>query len=355
MGSVPYQEAGGPLRQSLLRTFDACPQAAKWDAEAPDFTTEAQALGLAVHLVAEEMLRTLGRTGHEQIPEQELIEIAYEQIAKPECPHLSTAQMSDLRIICIQLSRYEWTANRLISVEDRLFADVPCPDGKTRTITGTPDVLMAAPNHTAECIDYKSGFAAPPAPRNQNDPEAWKKDSGRPYLSERGVFQLDCLGFLILKRYPSVQRVMLREFHVRIDEQREAILNREDMEHVERRLGVLAQRLDMMLAGELEPEARPGYHCRRRCPRPLDCPIPPDLRGEGSIVSDEMAKEYAERWAVLEGQRDRVRGALQAWLDSDDSGGPIILPESYLGWKPTKSGGRSFGLHRGDPPQNGAS
>jgi len=316
---------------------------AKFEAEGPDVTTDVQALGIALHLLAEEMLRTLNRTGERQIPSQELVEIMYELLGRPECPHLSDRQIADLRIMALQLAAHEWTAERLVAVEGRLFCDVPCPDGKDRTITGSPDALLADPPAAAIVLDYKSGWAAPPAPRDGD----WDKDQGRAYLSERGIFQLDTYGLLVMRNYPAIERVLLREFHVRIDETREAHLERDELEHVERRLGVLAQRLDEVLAGEAFAEARPGSHCTY-CPRPHECPIPWQDRHTGKITNDDQARYVAEMLAPLEGVRKQDIAALKAYLDKD---GKIEFGNGsgYYGWKTYESGKKSFGLHTGSP------
>jgi RecB family exonuclease len=338
-----YTTPGQPLRQSLLRTHDACPLSAKFSVETGDHQGPDAALGSAMHLVAEEILRTLHRVGERQMPTQEAMEIAYEVLARPECPHLSATQMETVRMLTLMLAAYQWSAERIVAIEQRLFADVPCPDGQSRGLTGSPDILVADPPAGCVIVDLKFGRSQPPKPRDGD----WERDKGRPYLSERGAFQLDCYGLLVMRNYPAIEKCILRERHIRIDELREATLEREELEHVERRLGIHLQRLEEVLTGEREPEARPGSHCHH-CPRPHDCPVDERDRGEGAISTDQEAVRRAEKWAVADSTRALDGRALKGWLEKNGSPG-IELSEGFVGWKTYGSGKRSFGLHSGHP------
>lgn len=335
-----YTTPGGPLRQSLLRQFDRCPLSAKMSVESFDgWSTGPQALGTAFHAVAEEILRTLNRTGNDRIPTQEAVEVMYEVVARTECPHLSGEALRDLLTMVIQFAGHRWSASRIMELEHRLSAEVLCPDGKTRTLTGQPDVLIAQAPSTAVCVDYKTGWQVPPAPRDGD----WDKDSGRPYLSERGSFQLDAYGYLIMSEYSAVQKVVLREFFPRVDETREASLHRGELEHVERRLGVLLMRLEQTLLGEIEAEARPGSWCKGTCPRMSECPIWAEERGEGAIETSEQAEEWAGRFIVTEGLRERDRKALKAYHEA--TGEAIPCGDGWVGWCRGEQGRRKFGFH----------
>lgn len=340
-----YTSPGGPLRQSLARAFDECPQAAKWSAENPDFTTPPQALGSAFHLVAEEILRTLKVTGERALKgrgdeggTEEALAIMREVLASDECPHLDVEQQADLRWMVLLFSRHEWSANRIVAIEERLFWDVPCPDGVVRTLTGTPDLLVLNPPAGVIIPDFKTGWAMPPAPRDGD----WSKQGGRPYLSDRGTFQLDVNGFLVMKNYPAIEHATLREFHIRLDETREAVLRRDELEHVEHRIGLLLMRLDRTLTGELEPEARSGKHCSY-CPKPQECPIPPDERGEGKITDDDVAAAVARRLPVVEAERSQAISGLKAYVGKQ--GNVDLGNGSYVGWRKDAKGKRTFGVH----------
>jgi hypothetical protein len=275
------------------------------------YTSGPAALGTAFHMVAEEALRTLHRQGEQRIPTQEMIELTRQVLASDDCPHLTIAQQREMRILALQFCELSWPAERLIGIEQRLYATVPGPDGKDRRITGQPDVLLASPPHGAVCIDFKVSWSVPPAPRDGD----FSRDGGRPYLSERGTFQLDTLGLLIMRSYPAIQRVILREYYPRLNEIREARLDRDDLEHVEKHLGLLAYRFERAYAGEIEAEPRPGKWCSH-CPFSARCPVPHESRKIGAIDTDELADQAAGRYVAVEALRQALRGQLKARFEA---------------------------------------
>lgn len=339
-----FMTAGQPLRQSLLRTYDQCPQAAVWDAEGyQDYSTGPQALGTALHAVAEEIVRTLVKQDEEQMPTEEAITVMREVMARKEMPHLSSKLMDDLRMLTLRFAEYTWTPKYVRWLEERLFVDIACPDGITRTVTGQPDIMLADPPDGAIVVDLKSGQARPAAPRNPDDPQEWTKDKGRPYLSERGHFQLDVYGLLVLKTYPRVNRVTLRELHVRWGETREAVLMRDDLEHLEPRVATALMNLDLTLRGEREPEPRPGVWCRN-CPRPTSCPIPWEERVGGTLTSEEEALSYARIFAVVEPLRGRLIKELKTYVDQGDGKAIDLNDSNIVGWD-REGTGRRWGIH----------
>lgn len=335
----------GAVRQSTLRALDECPQAAQWDAQGfQDWSSPPAAMGTAFHMIAEAMLRTLQQQGEQQMPTQEAVEVMMEVIARPDCPHLSNDQMRVLRIMVLNFCDHTWSAKH-VRLEERMFADVPCPDGVTRRITAKPDALFPFGGDAALVVDWKTGWAVPPRPRG------WTEDdgaiTGEQYLSERGSFQLDCYGLIVMRTYPKVQRVLLREFFVRINEVREAELHREHLEHVERRLGVLAQRWDMLVNGQVEPEARPGTWCSH-CPKPLDCPIPWQSRVGGAITDDEKAYDVAQLLTVIEPLREWARKEMKVYLDAADVKN-VDVNGALVGWD-REGAGRRFDIHKRAEP-----
>lgn len=332
----PYID--GVVRQSTLKVFDQCPYRAVREArrEFNDYSHAPAALGTAFHMVMEEVLRTLWKQGESRIPTEEMVVIMRETIARTDCPHLSEAQLRDLRVLCLQATRIEWPATRIIALEDRLWADVPCPDGTTRKITGKPDVLLADPPGGAICVDYKVSWAIPPSPRDGDT----SRDGGRPYLSERGVFQLDVLGLLIMRSYPAIGRTILREYYPRLNEIREATLERDELEHVEQHLGLLAQRFEMSMSGELEPEPRPGKWCSH-CSFSRECPVPDEDRGEGVLWTVEAAQEEANRWVTVRGLAETQRKTLKAF--HEETGVFLQLNDGrYVGWHAPEGKARKF-------------
>jgi hypothetical protein len=150
-----------------------------------------------------------------------------------------------------------------------------------------------------------------------------------------------------MRRYPSVKRVIFREFHLRSGQVRQGVLTREGLEHVERKLAWLMMQLDRAIE-EGEDSAlwrpRPGAHCARQCPVARSCPIPKEMRGDGAIESVEDANEAAGRLAVLEGERKALLGQLKAHVEDPSHPLPAANEDEVVGWKPPQGRGRRFGL-----------
>lgn len=334
---------GGVLRQSALKTYDQCPMRAVNEAlrDFSDYSSGPASLGTAFHMFMEEFLRTLQRQRETSMPTEEAVNIMREVIAQPGCPHLSLEQQRELVIVVLQAAQRKWRADRILMIEERLFATVPCPDGVERRITGKPDVVFADPPSGAVCGDYKVSWAVPPTPRDGDT----TRDSGRPYLSERGTFQLDTNGLLIMRNLPAVEKVMLREYYPRLDEVREATLRRSELEHVEQRLGLIVMRFEMALGGVLEAEPRPGKWCSH-CPISRECPVPEGDRDVGVLDSPEVADAEAARWQVVSELDDDMRKALKAYHE-ETGYAPAVGDGRVARWEPPVKRGegkRKFGL-----------
>ena len=132
--------------------------------------------------------------------------------------------------------------SRLIDVEQRLHAEVgyPSPEGGTvkRWISGTPDALLADPPGGAIALDYKTAPSAPAA----GDQPHWSGD--HLHVSYGGYFQQRCYALLVMRNFPSVMKVTLREWYVLPDEIREATVPREALEHIEAEMSVNVELLD---------------------------------------------------------------------------------------------------------------
>jgi hypothetical protein len=333
----------GAIRQSALRMYDQCPDRAVKEATRTftEYSSGPASLGTAFHMFMEEFLRTLRRQGEQSMPTEEAVAIMREVIAQPDCPHLSVEQQRELLIVVLQAAQRKWPAHRIVGIEERLFAMVPCPDGRVRRITGKPDVLLADPPKGAVCLDYKVSWAVPPSPRDGD----FSRDGGRPYLSERGTFQLDTNGLLIMRNFPAIKRVILREYYPRLDEIREAVLSVEELEHVERRLGLIVMRFEQALGGEIDPEPRPGKWCSH-CPVSRECPVPEGDREPGVLDSPEAADAEARRWQVVSELDDDLRKALKNYHE-ETGYAPAVGDGRVARWDPPikrGEGKRKFGL-----------
>lgn len=334
---------GGVIRQSAAKVYDQCPKRAVDEATRTfnDYSHGPAALDTAFHMFMEEFLRTLHRQGEQAMPTEEAVNVMREVIAHADCPHLSVDQQRDLVILVLQAAQRTWPAQRLFALEERLYATVPCPDGKDRQITGKPDAIFADPPKGAVCLDYKVSWAVPPSPRDGD----FTRDHGRPYLSERGTFQLDTNGLLIMRNFPAIKRVILREYFPRLDEIREATLEAAELEHVEQRLGVIVMRFEQSLGGALEPEPRPGKWCSH-CPISRECPVPQDDREPGVLDSPEAADAEAARWQVVSELDDDMRKALRNFHE-ETGYAPRVGDGRVARWDPPikkGEGKRKFGL-----------
>jgi hypothetical protein len=275
---------------------------------------------------------------------QEAIEVAYEVLAVAPFT-LPFEQMDELRWLVLGFCDIKWDPRMLkgAEFEEELRADVTCQDGEVRTLKGTPDVLMFDPPDGLVIVDAKSGRGRPKGPRLE--PAAGEVVEDRKYLSD--LFQGDTYSYLGMRKYPSVQRVTFRELHLRSGQIRQGTLARDDLEHVERKLGIVMMNLARAVSeGEESPlwEPRPGSHCARQCPVVRSCPIPFEQRGDGSIGDADDARLGARRLAVLEGERKALIGGLKAHLEDPSNPMPEANEDQVVGWKPPLGRGRRFGL-----------
>jgi hypothetical protein len=345
-------------RQSLLATFDECALATRFELEddEADWNTSAQARGTLFHRIAEEIMRTAHRTGETQIPTQEAIEVMYEVCAQEGVPPeevltLPKAERDMLRYCVLSFAeKFRWSG-RIIDIERRLYTQITCQDGVERTLTGKLDLLAADPPDGALVVDLKTGWGPAITARNA-DPSGDDHPEGKQYLSARGTFQLDVYGVLVMRNYPTVQRVKMRETHVLTGEMREATLKRAELEHVEREIGLQMMHLERALKGGPSSglwKPTPGKHCAY-CTRPNACPIEADVRvfasqQSGGISSAEQAARLAGEYLVAGSVRKTLHEALKDYVDVH---GPIPVKAAkgryQVGWTSDNGGRRKFGV-----------
>lgn len=323
------------LRQSRLATFDRCALSAHFEEEyRQEWSGHPQGRGTIFHRVADEALRTMVRQQENTIPTDAALEILYEALRQAdidkECPscqkpitkkeggfiycdaghrhasdfvNLPMSEVKDLRWVVVKWANDNaFDIENLVDIEHRLEAEVRYPDENgdmiRRILSGQLDALFVTGPADDEAIvlDWKDTWALP----------------GPQEVGFDGYFQQRFYAWLVMRNYPSIQKVTLREFYVRYSEAREAEVWRADLEDVEAELAALAERFDRAFTEENFPPS-PGAHCQF-CPRPSACPIFAGVRGEGAIQNPEQAKKVAAEAMVVRSALDDRMKALKAWV-----------------------------------------
>lgn len=349
--------ATDPLRyrQSRLRAFTTCARRTVLDTGFTAGLVGSSAdLGSAFHAVAAEILRTLSRPGsgsygESQIPTQEAIVIMRE-VLDAGAWILTADDDKWLRSMVLRFADAKWQPARFMAIEQRLSLELVGPDGEVRRLTAQPDLVIADPPNGAVAVEHKSTLGVPRNPKQ--DPPAGEPIRGEQYMSEGAMFQLYVQGALVMRRWPRVQYVILREQNWRWGgPPREAQITRGDLEHVEPYLARVMMQLDIALReGEGHELAAPrsGAHCTTRCPVARSCPIPAEQRGLGALETTADAEAEAARWQTIRALDKQMRAALKA--HHEQTGEPIACADGMvLAWHDKPDGGRVFDIR----PRNG--
>lgn len=362
-------EAFPAYRQSILSTMDNCSLSTLFDLEGRGYTNAAQARGIIFHRFAAEYLRTLARTGEITMESEEAMQILYEvsrqsDMASEDVVFVPARERRLLRIAALALSNVPLRMSNLIEVETRLETVVTYTkaDGATvyRKISGTPDALLADPPNGAIVLDWKTAPSAPAAQAKDENgtPKQSHWTGDHEHVSWEGYFQQRVYALLVMKTYPSVEQVTLREYYVLKKESRNATVPREALEHIEHELSLLVQLLDRGVeegsaSGIWQPS--PGRHCGY-CRRPTSCPIEAEARMvEGGITSQAQAERVAAEMAFVDSLRDKGMPALKAW--HENSGLPVSVKDAKgrheWRWGKDSGGKRRFKLHTPEKSDRG--
>lgn len=337
-------EAFPRLRQSLLSDFDRCGLKAKLDmiAREDGWSSHDQARGQVFHRVAAKCLNVMSAQDEDFVPVSVALAILEECLRQhdvdDECPSCLTPGLVEVggryvcqecgrdfatrstplpveQIIDLRMSTAKW-ANEyrpvirdLADVEKRLRVPITYDGGAygpvERIVSGQLDALFFEPNGHAIVLDWKDTWGLP-APTE---------------VSFSGYFQQRFYAYLVLKSYPAVTSVTLREFYVRYSVSREVTVGRADLPNIEAELSALVERFDRAYDHQAWRPA-PGKHCAW-CPLPERCTIFKDARGEGSIENDEDARRVAAEVLVAEAVREKRVKALKAWSTRK---GNVLIP-----------------------------
>lgn len=237
-----------------------------------------------------------------------------------------TSARSGLVQMISSFAQEEWPVSRFMIIEGaqrpfqgegRMTADIPCPDGEVRTLSGAPDLVIADPPNGALIIDHKQGMARPVQPR-EPIPEG-QPIRGVQYLTDPqgDYFQLCGYAVLVMTAFPAVKVVTGRERNWRwMGPWREVTIRREDLEHILPYLGTTMMQYDKgMREGEGSELAQPraGKQCATRCSVKHSCQIPAEARGLGAIDSEAAADEMTRRWRVIRALEPDMRKAIKHW------------------------------------------
>lgn len=334
------------IRQSRGVLFDACSLAAKFDADhRREWSGHPQARGQIVHRVIAKALKEMSRMSERKIETDVMVELLYNELRQDdvdaECPacgkevvqrhggfftcaaghefrsnfvNIPLSEVKDMRWVVIKWAYdNEFDIENLVDVEHRLTSTVEYPDGHgghvERKVTGQLDAMFVAGEDDEEAIvlDWKDTYSLP-APAE---------------VGFDGYAQQRWYAWLVLSRFPAIQRVTLREHYLRFSTYREATVERGQIDDVRLELAALVERFDRAFEEENFPPS-PGRHCMV-CPRPAACPIFPAVREAGAITDDETARRYAGEAMVAKRALDQRQKALRAWASVR---GPVEISSS---------------------------
>lgn len=324
------------LRQSLLAKFDDCPLSAYFEMKyGTGWHTHPQAAGVIFHRVAAECLRVMREQDSEVIPQGVALAILEEALEQREIPPEERVRvpLRDVPLLRMTVRKFakdnEFSVRQIVDIERRLSSVLVYADDegqvRERRVSGQLDVLIADPkdDEGAIVVDWKNTWARPP---RRDDPET---DEEKPALSYHGFFQLSFYAWLVMKNYPAVKRVTLREFYPRRTEARKATISRSQLERIEKDLGDLALDFDRTY-GSGKPERlrlpevapwnpQPGAHCYFCVARRL-CPIPREARRGITVQTEREARQAVSELQVTEAIRKGHRGALRPFVEEN---GPV--------------------------------
>lgn len=340
------------LRQSLLADFDDCSLYSYFGMRyTQGWSTHPQARGTIFHRAAAECLRTMRRQEANQIPVGSALAILEETLEQRGVPvrdlvRLPIREIPQLRMAVAKFAKdNRFTIANILDIEKRLEAVLPYADDdgiiRERRLSGMPDAIVLDPERSKDgviVLDWKATWALPPE-RQGNERDAAEKG-----LSYHGYFQQRFYAWLILKTYPALNWVTLREFYAYRSKARQAIVHRGALETIEEELGNLVRDFDRAMAygkprklryPEIQDspwEPSPGKHCHY-CPLRHRCPIDDEVLNAIAIQSEDQARRAVARLEVAVEVSDQIKDALRPYIEEN---GPVASRHA--------KGRRAYGL-----------
>lgn len=337
-------------RQSLIAAFDTCPLRARFSLE-DDRRTPGQmaARGTLVHRALHKAVREMWKNGERTYSVEQGMELLTRVLCQTDVPseEVVPLKMEEMRWARVIMTKWcENTvldARKVLATEERLFADLLLPTGKTVQLTGQLDLLLADPPDGLIVVDYKTGFRRPKKPRSTTDPVKVEEEGLG--LTELGWVQNLIYAFLCFASFPSIERVIFREIHVLWGEERQARTERWQAERRTDILGAQVALLDQAIEEGPASQrwmASAGAHCAL-CPRPWSCPVLDDE--QLNVHTEAGRRRIAHEWIVAGETKDRRRTVLDGLVELH---GPIEVAHSegrrVVGWDYDPKGKRSFGV-----------
>lgn len=347
------------IHQSLAASYDDCALSTLFAIRYGQvWHTKDQARGQIWHRFAAEVLREMQRNDSETIPTGVALAVLEEvlrqrDVAPEDIVRLPLREIPALRMAAKKFAKdNSFSVRKIVDIERRLTATLSyqLPSGVwvERALTGQLDLLMQHRDRPEEAVvvDWKDTWALPPERH---------EDADEPGLSYHGYFQQLFYGWLVMKSYPSVEAVTLREFYARRTAARKGRITRDDVPSVEAKLALLVEQLDRAIASgqpknlklaTLEAQGHwkpsPGKHCFN-CDAMHLCPI----ENEAALPANVRTPEHAARWAAARQVAVAVKKRADVLLHPyADAHGPIPIKFSkgrrVLGHRPLSNGKTRF-------------
>jgi hypothetical protein len=340
------------LRQSLLADFDDCSLFSYFGMRyTQGWSTHPQARGTIFHRFAAECLRTMQTQDSEQMPVGSALAILEEVLEQRGVPSrdLVRLPLREIPVLRMAASKFakdnRFTIRNVWDIEKRLEATLTYADDegtlRPRQLTGKPDAIVLDPDRPKDgliVLDFKTTWALPP------EREGTERDAAEKGLSYHGYFQQRFYAWLILKTYPKINWVTLREFYVYRSKPRQATVHRRALEQIEEELANLARDFDRAAAYGKPPKLRypeiqespwepsPGKHCQF-CPLRHRCPIDDEVLSAIAIQSEDQARRAVARLEVSEATTKQIKEAVRPYIEEH---GPVVSRHS--------KGRRAYGL-----------
>jgi len=348
------------LRQSLLAEYDDCALYSYFGLRYEQgWGTHPSGRGTLFHRFAAECLREMQLISEEQLPESITLAVLEDVLKQADIPpaervRVPLREIPVLRMASVKFAKDNaFTIANLIDVEKILLVPIEYVDDqgqiRERMLRGTPDAIVLdrdRPEDGIIVLDWKDTWALPPERNHEKDaqknPRWAKKDAAVQNLSYHGYFQQRFYAYLLLKTYPKINYITLREFYARRSKARPATVTRDDLPVIEEEIQNLVREFDrslcagkpkkLTITGTADWRPTPGKHCFW-CTGYHHCPLDREVLKRYAIKTPEDARENVEALEVLEARRKIRREAGRTWAEEN---GPVESRSS--------KGGRAFGL-----------